>query len=659
MLADEAVTTTAPETVESAQPSSRRRVERSTVVARVAAFLGALGLVLVYALRGGSYDLVVFQEHGLVIWWVLAIGIAVGLLPRARPSRPALVLLGALLAYALWTAVSLTWTESAERTTVELARVLDYLGLVALLSVTLGRDNWRAGAAGLAFGALVVCALAVGSRLAPSVFGTDHAAATLHIDRLSSPFGYWNAVAAWGAMSTAIGLAWSAHDRSRIGRAVALALVPVACLTTYLTYSRAGLGGTLLAVLAVLAFSRSRLTVLIHTVVAAAGAALAVLAVRGAPEIARATGTRGSATVLAALVFAAALCAGVAVLTGLHRADKWRIPRPVVRPLAIAGVVAVIGAGAVIGPGLVRHAWHSFTHTTSAVSSTDPTARLASLSGTRYPVWKVALKAFDAHPVGGNGAGTFEFWWNRHATDPEFVRDAHNLWLQNMAELGAPGLLLIIALTISALALGVAVRRRVRRSASAGATAAFLSAFVVYLLHASVDWMWESTAVTVLALAGVAAVGARLGSRRFRLRWPARAALVLLAAVAGLVQVPGLISTTAIRRSQAAERTGNGDQALAWARLAVNAEPWSASAYEQRGLVLESAGRLPAAAQDLQRATSHESTDFSHWLIRARIETERGRLAAATSDYQRAHRLRPLAAVFALAPFFKGTGAGP
>ena len=41
---------------------------------RTLAFGGALAIVLVYALRGGSYDVVVFQEHGLVVWWVLAIG---------------------------------------------------------------------------------------------------------------------------------------------------------------------------------------------------------------------------------------------------------------------------------------------------------------------------------------------------------------------------------------------------------------------------------------------------------------------------------------------------------------------------------------------------------------------------------------------------------
>ncbi len=47
--------------------------------------------------------------------------------------------------------------------------------------------------------------MAVGTRLAPSVFGVDHVDQALHSDRLSYPFGYWNAVAAWGAMCIALG----------------------------------------------------------------------------------------------------------------------------------------------------------------------------------------------------------------------------------------------------------------------------------------------------------------------------------------------------------------------------------------------------------------------------------------------------------------------
>jgi hypothetical protein len=334
------------------------------------------------------------------------------------------------------------------------------------------------------------------------------------------------------------------------------------------------------------------------------------------------------------------------------------MPRLVFRWAAAACLIVLVALAAAFGPHLVRRGWHSFTHTTFTASN-DPAARLGSLNGSRYPLWKVTLHAFSAHPLDGTGAGTLEFWWNQHATDAEFVRDAHNLWLQNMAELGLPGLLLIVAVAVAALFVAARARWRSRRNVSAGITTAFLAAFIVFLLHASVDWMWQLPAVTVLALGGIAVVGARGAVRRWRLRWPLRTAVVALAVMAGLIQLPGLISTATIRYSQAAERAGNASAALAWARDAVDAEPWSATAYEQRGLVLEAAGQYSAAAADLRRAIDHEPANFTHWLILARIEAERGRLPAAAFDLRRAHALRPLAQVFTFAPYFSGALVRP
>jgi tetratricopeptide (TPR) repeat protein len=299
-----------------------------------------------------------------------------------------------------------------------------------------------------------------------------------------------------------------------------------------------------------------------------------------------------------------------------------------------------------LGPHLAKRAWHSFKNPNVITQTNDPSQRLLSLSGTRYQLWKSALKAFQAHPLDGTGAGTFEFWWNEHGTTPEFTIDAHSLWFQNIAELGLPGVLVIAAVVLAALWLAIAVRRRAQRRVSAGAATGSLAVLMVYLLHASVDWMWQSTAVTVLPFAMVAASGARLGERVKTVRWPVRTALAGLAVCAVLVQIPGLLSTLELRRSQSEERAGRTSQALAWANDAVSAEPWSASAYEQRALVLEAAGDYARAARDEQRAIDHEPTNYVHWLVLSRIETERRQFAAALRDYDQAHRLRPLATVF-------------
>ncbi|HWC87402.1 MAG TPA: O-antigen ligase family protein [Solirubrobacteraceae bacterium] len=650
MLGNQRTVRTAREMQRPVAERIRRRDGGTTTAASALAFAATFALVLVYALRGGSYDLVAFEEYGLVIWCLLAVAIAVGVLPRRRPAAPLLLLCGALLAYAGWTAVSLIWTQSGELTTEEIARSLDYLGLVLLLSTALGRDSWRAAGAGLAFGALAVCLIAAASRLAPSAFPTNVVGIVFKTDRLSYPFGYWNAVAAWGAMATTIGLAWSAHDTMRVRRALALALVPAAVLVTYLSYSRAGVLGTALGVVLVFALGRNRLTLLVHGVLAAAGSAAAILAARAAPQIAHGTGGHGSLTVAAVLACAMVLCFSAAWMTAVYGVDGRRLPRQHARAVFAAGTVVVLIAAAVAGPRLARNAWHSFSRPVAA-STDDPAARLLSLSGTRYAVWKSAFKAFSAHPLDGTGAGTFEFWWNSHSGGvPGFFRNAHNLWLENMAELGLPGLLLILAVGSTGVAVGVAVRRKVSRPTSVGVSTAFLAGFIVFLFHASVDWMWESTAVTVLALAGIAVLGARLAARAPQLRWWMRAGAVVLALGAGVVQLPGLVSTTDIRSSQAAERARNGNLALTLANDAVDAEPWSASAHEQRGLVLEAAGRYGEAAAVLRQAASEEPTNYLHWLDLARAETELGNIGGALADYSRAHQLRPASVAFQAAP---------
>ncbi len=102
-----------------------------------------------------------------------------------------------------------------------------------------------------------------------------------------------------------------------------------------------------------------------------------------------------------------------------------------------------------------------------------------------------------------------------------------------------------------------------------------------------------------------------------------------------------------MRRSQDAEGSGRPSQALAWAQAAVDAESWSASAYEQRALVRESAGQYRLAAKDLRSAISREPKNYIHWLLLARVQTERGQIRAAVRAYDRSRSLYPRADVFA------------
>src|SRR5436305_7804728 len=108
------------------------------------AFLATAGLLVAYALRGGSYDVVVRQEMGLGIWWVLGLGFALGVLPRAPVPRLRLLGVATLLLVGLWVAIGLGWTESAERTTAEFGRIVAYAGVLLLPLALLDRGTWRA-----------------------------------------------------------------------------------------------------------------------------------------------------------------------------------------------------------------------------------------------------------------------------------------------------------------------------------------------------------------------------------------------------------------------------------------------------------------------------------------------------------------------------------
>src|SRR5436190_18893114 len=119
------------------------------------AFAAAAAIVLLYALRGGAYDIVVRQEYALAIWSVVALGFALGLLPRTRPSRLALVALAGIVLLAAWTGLSLIWSSSAERTVAELCRVTGYGGLFVLIVCVVDRQLIVPAAAGIAFAAVV------------------------------------------------------------------------------------------------------------------------------------------------------------------------------------------------------------------------------------------------------------------------------------------------------------------------------------------------------------------------------------------------------------------------------------------------------------------------------------------------------------------------
>jgi O-antigen ligase/polysaccharide polymerase Wzy-like membrane protein/tetratricopeptide repeat protein len=615
---------------------------------RLTAFVIAAALPLYLAIEGGGYDLVIRQEAGLVTWWLLAGGLALGLLPRARADgRLAVPLLGALALVAV-TALSLTWTESDERSFAELARLLFYVGLIALALAALHRHTWKAAAAGLSFAAFTVSGLAVASRLAPDAFPDALLGGTFPIDRLSYPFDYWNAVGAWGAISVAIGLAWSAHAERFWIRSLSLAAVPLAGLAVYLSYSR---GGTIAAgagILAVVVFSHNRWTASINTVFAAAGTALAILVVRDHTQIAEATGGEGAGAVALALLGAGVVCAIVAAGTKAAGMDRPRLPRSATIVAIPLLLVFAIGAAGTLGQDWISEQWDEFQGQDTTTAGDDPAARLGGVGGNRHDIWDEALDAFSSDPLKGTGAGTFEYWWSRKSHDPEFVRDAHSLYIEHLAELGVPGLVGLLAFLGGGFGVAVQARARAQSPSDAGGIAAMIAGFAAFAVSAGVDWMWEVAALGTLAIGGIAVAAAASSERRgrFRLGTGARFGLAAVALAISFVQLPGLRSGERVRESQQAVRDGDTAEARRLAGRAVDAEPWAATPYVQRALVAESEGRLDAARRDLERAAEKEPTNWRPRLLLARVKLKAGDDRGARAALRRAGRLYPAGPLF-------------
>src|SRR5215203_4272469 len=96
-----------------------------------AVWLGSFLLVLYLALKNGGFDVVERSEVGVAVWWIVVVGTVVGAFAPGGESRTGRILLVVLALFAGWTALSLGWTESAGRTSIELGKVTAYLGFFA------------------------------------------------------------------------------------------------------------------------------------------------------------------------------------------------------------------------------------------------------------------------------------------------------------------------------------------------------------------------------------------------------------------------------------------------------------------------------------------------------------------------------------------------
>lgn len=624
----------------------------------------AFALVAWLALHDGGYDTVVRSDAGIAVWWAVLLLALAGLLP-ARCGAAGWVAIGLLGAFAVWTGLAIGWSESAERSVLELGRLAAYLGVLVFAIALQGRAAARHTIAGLASAIGLVTVLAVLSRLHPQAFPpNDHFRflGPASARRLSYPLNYWNALAAFAAMGVPLLLALALGARTAAGRALAAATLPLSALCLYLTVSRGGVLALAAGLAAFLLLAPRRVDAAAALLASGAGGALLVWA--ASRQEALTSGVPSHAAIhqgTALLLLAALVCGAVALLhAGLARRLRgWRRPAALAarrRALALRAAVAAVAALAVAlaagAPSALQHRLHDFEQPTGVVApSSENTVftRLQAVNGNgRYQFWQAAWHAAQAHPWGGIGPGTFEFWWERHATSDGFIRNAHSLYFETLAETGIVGLALLggLLLWLAATAVRRALREcpelRVWLAAAGGGLAAFLAS-------AALEWVWQLAAIAAAALVlGAVIVAGRdeTAPPPARPRPLPRAALALLALAALAAVLVPFAGELELRHSRAAAAAGRLDAAYRDSVAAQRLQPYAATPRLQQALVLEAAGRIGPAAAAAQAATAREPTDWQTWLALARIDAERGAAAGALAAMRRARALNPRSSVF-------------
>lgn len=624
----------------------------SPLVAALTVLVTAGGLIAL-GVSNGAYDIVPRQTAGIILWWCVGLGALVVLRPPRAASLPSLLTVGFGFAIVGWIALQVSDSISVERSANELVRALTHVAPLLLIGWILPRSLWRPVIVGVALAGVAISGVALASRLDPGFLADRQFTLFRNTnERLSTPMGYWNAVGLTAAMSVLLLLAIASHAPSAIGRAVALAGTPIGIATVYLTYARSPLGAAALGAAVLFATSRNRATFLLQAAATGLAGALVISTIRGQEQIALGTGGAGRGAVLTSLLIAAAALAVVGALTSRIGVDRIRMPR---RPAMIAATATVV-VGLVVGIAAIdrygQDAWNSFTTPEQGGSYVDPSQRLTTLNTTRAQQWEKALEAWRDQPGTGYGAGTFELVYNQRQEQGEFVRDAHNAYVETLAEQGTPGLVLLVGfLASAAAALALALRRATTdldRGLLAGATAVFAA----FVLGTGVDWFWEVTAIPMMVLALVGAALAATArpdddTRPRRLPgWMVRAGLVALAIVAVLAELPGLVGTSEERRSARAVAAGDLETARDHADRAIDILPWASTPFLQRALVDEQAGEFAAALRAMRLAERRDPQDWRLPLVTARIEAKAGNAEEALAAYRRAKELRPYGSFF-------------
>jgi hypothetical protein len=570
---------------------------------------------------------------------VAASAVLVADLPR--PGRTELAFVGGLAAFALWALLSTVWSPGATAPVLEAERGLLYVAAAAAAILLLSfREAFSALLGGVVAGAVAVALYALATRLFPGRVGGAYDPSSGY--QLAEPLGYWNALGLLTAIAILLAGGFAAHGSRLLTRALAAVSLVVLLPTLYFTFSRGALVALVVGAIVQIAADARRARLLATGLVLGAPALLGVfLASRyhalTTPGDSLTTAQREGRELAAILVVLAVIA--VAAALALHLADRRlhvsdRAGRLLVGLVAAAALLCAAGVLVAAGGPVAaaERAADTFRESPPPAEG-DLQRRLLSASGNgRSEYWRVVGVMILEEPLLGGGAGSFEAHWFRERSVAFHARDAHNLYLETLAELGPVGL----ALLLGTLALPLLALPSARRFAYAPAA---VGAFAAYLVHAGIDWDWEVPAVTVPAIFCAAVLLAR--SRPDEPPWLTgrrRALTLALLAPLAVVALVGHVGNRAASASIAATEAGDPARGLAEAKRAITWAPWSEEAWQLKGEAELELGDQNAARRSLERGLRRNPDSWSAWFDLA--VASRGRERGRALD--RATALNPL-----------------
>jgi hypothetical protein len=580
-----------------------------------------------------------------------------------------LTLMGLLVAV---TAASITWAVEPSGAWIEANRTLSYLAtmVAGVALVRLFPQRWPSLLGGVVLASVVVCGYALLTKVFPGSLNPDEIYA-----RLREPFGYWNAV---GLMAAAAGPAclWLGARRSGHAAVSALAYPALGLLIValLLAYSRGAL--LALAVGCALWFAVVPLRlrgVAVLATSAFCGGLVAFWAFASNPlstdNVVLADRTSaghelGIALVAMLLVLlVAGLGIGFASAQRAPSLDTRRQAGVLVLVMLALVPVAVVGALALSSRGLsgsLSNGWTNLTDPHANGNITNSPDRLTAVGSVRARYWNEALKIAKAQKVLGVGAGGYATARPRYRTDTLDVRHAHGYVVQTLADLGAVGMGVSLALLAAWLA--AATRTVGLWGPARGAPwtpervgmATLLAICVVFGVHSFVDWTWFVPGNAVLALlcagwlAGRGPTGepiVRVESPRAAMREPWRIGLALAAVAVGLVaawtswqpQRAVVEGSDALGSAEAL----HFDRARAQIARAERINPLSVDLLFQQAAIERADGNAAGARSVLERAVRNEPANPATWLALAEFELSEGRKPQALSAVGSALYLDP------------------